>query len=382
MKIRIKENLWRFDINTRFGRHRTRRGEEFHGSADEANKEILRIKSMMKKKTKKNILLDKSACRTMGDCLIVYKQDFQKIDENKIEYNQLEKTRRNHIWNNLFDNMGNVFLPNAWASLERHVAWMKTKKNRYDKDFSIASINRIVDMAKAAVKLCYIKHNEFGERLIPENFLEGFEKEPEFNIRYKILSDDEIQKLHSNLPDYLQPLYYYACRVPARITELTNLKKFQINLFNRMIVLEDGTTKTGPGRWLPIFPETYEFFESVMHLPTEYVFMKFVKSRNRYERILTFHKAWASACEASGINPNEYNFHKTRQQAAMEMLREGFSEMETMTIGGWRSREAFRRYVRMDEEMLKIKMGLIKYEMPKWRTVCAPIKIKFSEMIA
>ena len=143
-------------------------------------------------------------------------------------------------------------------------------------------------------------------------------------------------------------------------------------------MLNDGTTKNGDGRWLPIPKECEVYFDSIPN-ECEYLFAKFENGEylplgypcKRTKQIIpSFRKAWDSACSRSEIEG--YNFHKTRQQAAMQLLYEGWTELEVMMVGGWRSIAAFRRYVHADEILLQKRLG--KWEIDtRWYTELAPV---------
>ena len=54
------------------------------------------------------------------------------------------------------------------------------------------------------------------------------------------------------------------------------------------------------------------------------------------------------------------------------MLYDGFTEIDVMMIGGWKSQRAFRRYVRSDEISLQIKMGIWSEPDETWKKELAP----------
>jgi len=131
-----------------------------------------------------------------------------------------------------------------------------------------------------------------------------------------------------------------------------------------IIQLHDGTTKNGEGRWLPVYPEMREYFDNI---PEDCPFLFFRKDRDEYRPLgywvekkkryrPNIKTTWKTACKRANISG--YNFHKTRQQAAMQLLYEGFTEMEVMKLGGWKTYDAFHRYVEADDMMLKKRMGL------------------------
>ncbi len=108
-----------------------------------------------------------------------------------------------------------------------------------------------------------------------------------------------------------------------------------------MIQLTDGETRNGEGRWLPVFPEMLDYFNSIPE-DCNYLFFREDKQSNFHPlgywdeakgRIKANIKtAWTAACRRAGISG--YNYHKTRQQAAMQLLYDNFNTIEVKMIGG------------------------------------------------
>jgi len=295
--------------------------------------------------------------KTFGECLELYNQSRTWGDD---KYNRLKQ------------DLAHIQLPELWDALKSFVKHLQKQKTRNGKDFTPATINRHISIAKAAVNLAY------KERKLESNILSGFPTIREDNKRYRILSNQEREALFNELVDYLKPMFYFASRVPCRAGELVNLKRSAYNPERGLIILEDGTTKNGQGRWLPVFPEMKEYFDT---LPKESEYLFYRNENSRYlplgywsekeKRVIpNFKKAWVGACERAEIKG--YNVHKLRQQSAMQLLYDDFREFEVMMIGGWKSYDAFRRYVQADEVMLLKKLG--KWENDdSWKQTLAPV---------
>jgi integrase len=236
-----------------------------------------------------------------------------------------------------------------------------------------ATINRHIAMLKAAIHKAY--DHRLGvdwHRMIPENYLSGFPTLPENNIKHRILTPEEREKLFRELPDYLQPLFYHATYYPCRKEEVLNIKKTDVDLFRKKIWIPEENSKTGKGRFIPIPPEIVPWIMSTMALPCEYLHAREVRP-GVWERINSFRTAYENACERAGITG--YNWHKTRQQAAMELMYDGWDSLQVMKVGGWKSMAAFTRYVDVDYIMLDIKQGLFKPDL-SWRQKHAPEPIR------
>ena len=80
-----------------------------------------------------------------------------------------------------------------------------------------------------------------------------------------------------------------------------------------------------------------------------------------YGCVGTFHKAWATACEAAGFpvgrKAGGYVFHHTRNTAATNLRAAGLSEADCMAVGGWKTRAVFDWYNLGDVEALRERLA-------------------------
>ena len=227
------------------------------------------------------------------------------------------------------------------------------------KDNSPATINRKISLVKSAIKFCYeSREGKDYERMIDHNYLEDFPLLPENNINYCILNPEEKDAVYSELAPYLKPLFYQACYYPCRKEELLSLTKKQVDLSRKKIWIAEDKAKNGKGRLLPIPDEMMQWYSDRMRdLDTDYIFA------NGRKRIVDFKNAWNGALSraAKKVGSDKilgYNWHKTRQQAAMELLYQGWDSMLIMHVGGWLTSSAFHRYVNVNDVLLDIKQGL------------------------
>jgi len=368
--------LWKFDVNLRVGgRHRTKQGEEFEGTRDEAKEEVLRIKKFLRDSVKKSH--EKRICqvRTFGDALKLYKVSPMKNGRMRVQESSYLAR-----YEALLKNLGKVPIYDIFGALKRYLENLSGTKTKGGGNYKTATLNRYAAMAKGAVTSSYkTPTGPNHDRLIPQNYLDDFPLKPENNVRHRVLDKDERRTLYNAMPEWMQPIFYFACRVPARIGELRALTKRNLNLKKRLIYLDANMTKTKTERWLPIFPEMVPYFESIYFVDCEYLFFKTIKNKKknsiRHIPLGDFKKAYHRACAKAGIDHRDFNFHKTRQMAAMSLLYDDFREIEVMMIGGWKSMAAFRRYARADDVMLMKKLGVLQEEDKTWKKDLAPREI-------
>ncbi len=199
---------------------------------------------------------------------------------------------------------------------------------------------------------------------------------PENSICYRNLSTDERNKLWQNLIWQLKPLYYFANCMPVRVSELVCITRERIHLDTRSIDLPMGTVKNGRVRVLIIPEEFVPYVRWMLSTPAKYLFNRGVE--HDYAPIgfgvfpkdtITVRKfeeqsAFRKAMKLSGLT--DYNFHKTRQEAILNLAQEGWELEAIRLVGGWETLEAFERYLNKDL-YLHIKQGTYKVDLT-WKT--------------
>ena len=124
-----------------------------------------------------------------------------------------------------------------------------------------------------------------------------------------------------------------------RLGEIKNLTWDHVDLANNVIRLEDQDVKNSEGREIPLIDGLPEMLEKIRQANpnAEYVFLGVGK-----EQIKSFRKAWANACEATGLK--DFLFHDLRRSAVRNLVRAGVSRGVAMKITGHKTEEVFERY--------------------------------------
>lgn len=170
----------------------------------------------------------------------------------------------------------------------------------------------------------------------------------EDNVRTGFLEDGQYQKLVEGSDLWFRAMVEVGRTYGWRISELREMKVSQVNLLNRTIRLEPGTTKNGEGREVSMTKTIYELLAVCVSGKgaDDSVF-----TRPDGKPVRDFREHWRNACVAAGV-PNLL-FHDLRRTAARNLRRAGVAEGVIMRIGGWRTRSVFERYAIVAQSDIK-----------------------------
>jgi integrase len=213
-----------------------------------------------------------------------------------------------------------------------------------------------------------------GYRATPPkvNRVPAFSMLREDNARKGFLEDAQYQKLMANSPGLsFRAIVEVGRTYGWRIGELKNLKVRHVDLMNRTIRLDPGTTKNREGREVTMTKAIYELLSQCAHAKSG---DNSVFTWSNGNSLSDFRQTWANACCDAGVgqllcpicsvpakphnpcskcgkqwkrNQLKYRgliFHDLRRTAARNLRRAGVAEGVIMKIGGWRTRSVFERY--------------------------------------
>jgi integrase len=207
----------------------------------------------------------------------------------------------------------------------------------------------------------------------------------ENNARTGFVEDGDYEKLVANASElWLRTFLELAYSYGWRHGELLGLRVRQVNLANRTVRLDPGTTKNKEGRQVEMTAKVYELLrEATAHKKAD----DYVLTRNSGARVSELRNAWQSLCYRAGLaqfvckkcgkaaepkpaeikrRPGQRGLlyrcpqcltdkhcafryeglipHDMRRSAAKALRAAGVPESVVMAIGGWKTQAMFRRY--------------------------------------
>jgi integrase len=195
------------------------------------------------------------------------------------------------------------------------------------KDAARATINRELALLRRMLKL--------GKCLIPE-----VENLPENNIRTNFVDDKKFDLLAAAATElWMRAFLELAYASGWRREEIIKLRVNQLDMKDREIRLDVGTTKNGLGRVITMSDALYTLLAECVRgkAPGDRVF-----TRENGRPVKDFRRAWWKLIEAAGL-PGLL-VHDLRRSAARSLRRAGVAESVIMEMCGWETREMFKRY--------------------------------------
>ncbi len=182
------------------------------------------------------------------------------------------------------------------------------------------------------------------------------------NVRKGFFEHEQYQALFRVLPEELQGPLAFAYYTGCRRAEILGLQWPQVDLDEKVVRLEPGTTKNREGRTIPLSPElvsllTLQKQRHDLYWPnTPWVFFHYATGRP----INRFPAAWRTACRKAGLWEGDektgkptHLFHDLRRTGVRNLVRAGAPEVVVMRISGHKTRSVFDRYNIVSERDLK-----------------------------
>ena len=287
-------------------------------------------------------------CYTVNDLWGIYLVDYKNRSDK-------DCSRLVIAWNHLEGRFATAPVESVTtANINEYIA------DRRKMGMSNGTINREIALLRAMfalgtkqTPLMVDRIPAFPKRLIEPPARKGF------------VTDKECAVLAANAKQlWLRALIAAAYSFGFRKGELLNLRVRQVDLLERMIVLEEGTTKNREARKVFMTEDVYQLMRECLRgkKPDGFVF-----TRENSARVVDPRDEWYSLCVSSGLgkfesakrkNGQEYqryiglNLHDFRRSAIRNMTRRGVNDTTAMKISGHKTRSVFMRYNIVDDRDL------------------------------
>lgn len=172
------------------------------------------------------------------------------------------------------------------------------------------------------------------------------EKLREADPRSGFFSEEEVDRVCAELPDYLRAPVVFAFVLGWRKGEVLGLTWDRVDLVEGTVRLDTGMTKSGRGREVHM-PQRLRTLLNRLRVErdVDYPTCPWVFHRVGDE-IRSMHTAWRGACKRAGFEGRL--FHDLRRSAARTMLQRGLPQRLAMHVTGHITDSIFRRYAIVD----------------------------------
>ena len=348
----IEPGRFRVTARVRVSGKIIQRREVIEGTKEKARDRRAEMKREIRKGLPACSLTNKAEFRTFSDVLQIHKEKkgpFSRKHEYKI--NMLEKE------------MGAAMLEGFADRFEGYVRILKTTKTKQGKLRSAASINRPVEIARAAFETAFalgiVKDNPITKVRFPKM------KEIPRDVSLSVDERDRLVNIARENPRtaHIADLLDYALQVPCRKSELVNMRVKDIDLFNNAIRVRNGTTKNDQGTYKPIPPSMRSWFQERVRKAKaidEPIFGRMIKG-SRADRtgehthmagLGDFKNAWDTVRAAARLP--EIRIHDTRHYSATVLCDNGTPEQVVMTVAGWKTNMLRTYYCRQPKKALEL----------------------------
>jgi integrase len=211
-----------------------------------------------------------------------------------------------------------------------------------------ATINRELACLKAMLNVARKGLLQLPGCVLDYNPVSSVKFFDEHNIRDRVLTSEEFQRMLKASPDYLKPILQCAYYPSMRRGEILALTWDKVDLNAGFIRMKETATKTDAARSIPIGRELRGVLQSLPVAPDGNR-VPFVFTHNG-QRMKSIKQVFTWVRQETGITDSV--FHDFRHTAATNLRRAGVDALTAMKIAGHKTMAVFKRYTKIDDNDL------------------------------
>jgi integrase len=233
------------------------------------------------------------------------------------------------------------------AGVERYKSGRLASVTIYGRHPRPATINRELACLKEMFNVARKGLIVLKAGVPPQNPVSAVKFLDEQNVRDRVLTPEEFQRMLHASPDYLKPVLICAYYTSMRKGEILGLTGDRVDLKGGFIRLREADTKTSERRSIPIGRELREVLESLpIALDPQGTRVPYVFTRQG-KPIKSIREIFSRVCRETGLS--DVVFHDLRHTATTNLRRAGVDALTAMKITGHRTMAVFKRYNTIDE---------------------------------
>ena len=245
--------------------------------------------------------------------------------------------------------------------IELFMEKMLETKSKRGTPYKKATVNRFFTLMKRIYSLA------MRDEMVEKNPCLKVSLLPERNVRDRIVSPGEFEKLKEELPQYalILTLGYH---LPMREGEILSLREKQVHFFDNdsdegYLELYDGETKTGEGRKISYGAEVGSLLRDHLNGMRKRGPENFLFTTGNGNLLGNFRRGFQRACKRAGIEG--LCFHDFRHTSITNLRKAGAHTSVIMAMSGHKTMAMFKRYNKVDlddgrEAMRKLETYLSK----------------------
>ncbi|MBI4390098.1 MAG: tyrosine-type recombinase/integrase [Nitrospinae bacterium] len=177
------------------------------------------------------------------------------------------------------------------------------------------------------------------------------------NKRVKYFSDEEFSKIFGHLADWVKPFVVLAKNTGLRLSNLVYLRWSQVNLKDRLIVVDAEEMKNARTLGIPLNESAFTILGNTKRSGrSDYVFCK--GNGEPYTKWGVY-RAFKKACIKAGFS--DYRFHDLRHDFCSKLVQAGIDLYTVKELAGHKDIATTQRYAHLSPGKLKDAVAVLDY---------------------